>query len=115
MVGNFFTVRGIPRAVKQEFKVACLKKRETIGTAISDLMIQYISESGYDTDLWEGFSRVPWSRVRPGEKVWLAHYEGGAPVALGPHTVIDSEARRLCNPTGTGFWNHKETLLKKVR
>ena len=115
MIGEFLTVRGILRQVKQEFKLACLKKHETIGAAIGNLMIQYVAEAGYDTDLWQGFKRVSWSNVKPGQEVWLAHYEWGRPIALGPHTVADVDARRLCNVTGTGFWNHKETLLRKIK
>jgi hypothetical protein len=85
-----------------------------MGAAVANLMIQYVAESGYETDLWPGFKRAFWSSVSPGQEVWLAEQEGGRPIALGPHTVADREGRTLRNAMGTPFWNHKETLLRRV-
>jgi hypothetical protein len=41
-MSEFFTVRGIPEKLKLEFKLACAKKKETAGKAITRLMSLYV-------------------------------------------------------------------------
>lgn len=43
-MSEFFTVRGIPEKLKLDFKMACAKKKETAGKAITNLMKLYIKE-----------------------------------------------------------------------
>ena len=42
---KFYTVRGIPGEVKDDFKRALLSKNETAGKAITRLMKKYIKEA----------------------------------------------------------------------
>ena len=111
-IPEFFTVRGIPGAVKDEFKLTCLKRKERIGQVISSLMIDYIALSGFETCLWPGFERVPWASRRSGDEVWIAGAMLGQPFAYGPHVVVKD--RVLCNKLGEEFKQHQDVLLRKV-
>jgi len=109
---EFFTVRGVPAELRQEFKLTCLKRKEQVGQTIASLMIDYIALSGFETCLWPGFERVPWAAVRPGDQVWIAGAMLGKPFAFGPHIVFKD--RVLCNKLGEEFKLHQDVLLRKV-
>jgi len=109
---EFFTVRGVPVELRQEFKLTCLKRKEQVGQTIASLMIEHIALSGFETCLWRGFERVPWAAVRPGDAVWIAGAMLGQPFAYGPHVVVKD--RVLCNKLGEEFKQHQDVLLRKL-
>ena len=45
MKTSFFTVRGVPEDVKAQFKLACLKRHETAGQAVTGLMRDYVERA----------------------------------------------------------------------
>lgn len=114
-ISEFFTVRGVPAEVKDEFKLACLKRKERIGAAIASLMIDYVAQSGFESPLWKGFARAKWSDVKPGQEVWIAGAEAGKPSAYGPHTVVEPKGRVLCNKLGTNFYQYQDVLLRRLK
>jgi hypothetical protein len=111
---EFLTVRGVRDALKAEFKLACTRKREKAGDVISSLLVNYIAECGYDTDLWPGYARVRWAQAKPGDVVFLAGASEGSPEVYGPNTVSDPGRRVLKNILGAEFIEPRNVLLKKV-
>ena len=113
MKTSFFTVRGVPEDVKAEFKLTCLKRRETAGQVVTGLMADYVAQSGFETKLWKGFERVRWAELKEQREVWIAGMAGVTPAVYGPHRVIDVDKRVLQNSMGTNFLQYPDILLRR--
>ncbi len=110
---TFYTLRGIPGEIKDEFKLTCLKRHETAGQVVSRLMLEHIALSGFETKLWKGFTPAPWNTLTPGEEVFIAGSDRGKPRAYGPHVVVNPQRKVLKNLKGVDFLVYQDVLLKR--
>lgn len=68
--------------------------------------------------IYEGVRRIDWSKVQPGQQVYIDNFQAGQfpdanPRISGPYTVVDVEGRQLRQRvSGRVFMHYPENLLE---